>query len=481
MPRLLDADSRCRLLPWRVPPLAVLAAWPREYPLIMVHSGRWHPRWARWSILASPSVIYRFAEQRSELIACNAAPLVATPLGAVRFVDDPLVDLDALLAATRTEEEHAALPFAGGWIGLFSYDLGRLIEPMAAVTPGMIGAANDRRWPLIELAYCPDALIYDRRHRTWHALGEPWPGGAPLPEQGDLVARAAAMDDPPPRWPRSPTTSLPREDYTAAVARVIEYIRAGDIFQANLTQRLTFPFSGSTRHLARAGLASSGAWYGAYLELPDDRCALSLSPELFLEVDRTDRSVVTRPVKGTRPGHVPRRELADSAKDAAELNMIIDLLRNDLGRVCAYGSVQVSRRREIETHPTVHHGVGEVRGVLRPSISTGDLLRATFPGGSITGAPKIRAMQIIDELEPVRRGPYCGALGWISNGGRLVLNVAIRTLLLQGERPPDRFDRLDGTMDYGAGGGIVADSDPEAEYEESLTKAAILDQLPQRP
>jgi para-aminobenzoate synthetase component 1 len=154
--------------------------------------------------------------------------------------------------------------------------------------------------------------------------------------------------------------------------------------------------------------------------------------------------------------------------------MIIDLVRNDLGRVCQYGSVRVPAARTIETYRTVHHGVGEVRGILRGDVSFADLLGATFPGGSVTGAPKIRAMQIIDELEPVRRGPYCGSIGYISDCGNACLNIAIRTMALTGEPEAGRFDRMRGLLDYGAGGGIVADSQPIAEYRESLDKAEVL-------
>ena len=258
------------------------------------------------------------------------------------------------------------------------------------------------------------------------------------------------------------------------VRRTIDLIAAGDVFQANITQRLSASFSGSTRALCAAALETSGAWYGAYLELPRGRCLVSLSPELFLAVSPASRRVVTRPIKGTRPSRSDIRELLDSAKDTAELNMIVDLMRNDLGRVCAYGTVRVPRARVIETHPTVHHGVAEVSGVLGPGVTVAELLAATFPAGSVTGAPKIRAMQIIDELESCRRGPYCGAIGFLSNCGRACLNVAIRTIALSGDRRPGAWDRLAGVLDYGVGGGVVADSDPLAEYRESLDKAAVL-------
>ncbi|MEE8153446.1 MAG: chorismate-binding protein, partial [Phycisphaerales bacterium] len=156
------------------------------------------------------------------------------------------------------------------------------------------------------------------------------------------------------------------------------------------------------------------------------------------------------------------------------LHMIVDLMRNDLGRVCEYGSVRVPQSRAIETHPTVHQGVAEITGSLRADVTLGRLLGATFPGGSVTGAPKIRAMQIIDELESICRGPYCGAIGWISDHGFTRLNMAIRTIALTGRRKTGAWDKMVGTLDYGVGGGIVADSQPIAEYRETLDKAAVL-------
>ena len=188
---------------------------------------------------------------------------------------------------------------------------------------------------------------------------------------------------------------------------------------------------------------------------------------MFLQLD-ADATVQTRPIKGTRPSDGDPDELLRSEKDAAELNMIIDLLRNDLGRVCDYASVRVTQPRTIESHPTVHHGVATVRGTLHRDRGLSHLLRATFPGGSVTGAPKIRAMQIIEQLEPVRRGPYCGAAGLIAfTDGRPTarLSLTIRTLLI---------DRAAGRVQFSVGGGIVAESDPAAEYQETLDKAAAL-------
>jgi len=458
--------------------MAVAAAWPADRPLLMLHSGRMHSRWARWSILASPIGTYRF-DGRSSWADPNGAP------APIDFTHDPLTDLDRLLARTRLEGSPpalAGLPFAGGWIGFLSYELGGHLEPAAR-------RRDDRRsnepsaWPLIELARCPHALIYDHLERTWLEVGKSeWAlDTAAIGGDGDCRALDFAVD-----------TLRPAVDpdaYVAAIARTIEYIAAGDIFQANITQRFAARFTGSTRGLWQAAAAAGRAWYGAYLELGGNdsngdgaaagnsaaRRLISVSPELFLQYEPANGRVITRPVKGTRPAVIDPLVLRRSSKDEAELNMIIDLMRNDLGRVCRFGSVRVATPRIIESHPTVHHGVGEIHGRLRDGITPGDLLRATFPAGSVTGAPKIRAMQIIEALEAAPRGPYCGAIGCFSDSGRLCLNVAIRTIMLAGRCDASGEARgFEGVLEYGAGGGIVADSEPLAEYRESLDKTAVL-------
>ncbi len=460
-------DSReIRTVSLTADPMRLAAAWPDDWPLMMIHSGRPHPRWARWSILARPIASWLFHERS----IFSGARIVDLPESAS---DDPLELLDRLLKATANAHNPSPaveLPFTGGWIGYVSYDLGRIIEPYAQTAQG---ARLDRPWPLIEIAYCPDALVYDNTNGVWYEIGSgqlsehlkvddypDWSGDHPNPEIGTI------------------RSSLHPDTYLDAIGRTIEYIEAGDVFQANITQRFSAPFSGSSRALWQAALACSQAWYGAYLEFDgadesDSRRVISISPELFLQVNPKDRSFISRPIKGTRPRTIDPEVLRNSAKDVAELNMIIDLIRNDLGRVCEYGSVRVPEERVIESHPTVHHGVGEVTGTLRHDVTVGALLRATFPGGSVTGAPKIRAMQIIDELEPVRRGPYCGAIGWFSDSGHVGLNIAIRTMLLSGGHDLTTHC-FRGTLDYAAGGGIVADSDPLSEYRESMDKAAVL-------
>ncbi len=258
--------------------------------------------------------------------------------------------------------------------------------------------------------------------------------------------------------------NVSKQDYIRNVERVKDLIAAGDCYQVNLSQKFTVPVTEPAETIFQKLQSVSPAPYSAYLDLGDAQI-LSASPELFLSVDG-DR-VVTRPIKGTRPrGKTPeedrrlKEELAKSPKDHAELLMITDLERNDLGRVCVPGSVRVTDLGSIESYAQVHHRVSTVEGRLSPDKDIVDLLQAAFPSGSVTGAPKIRALQIIRELEAHAREVYCGAIGFIGDDGRAQFNVAIRTMVIK-----------DGQAHVWSGGGIVADSDPEKEYEETLVKA----------
>jgi len=427
--------------------LEALEQWPKHRPLAALVSGPGAGTWSRRSIFAEP------VETR----------LVRIPAGLdASSANRPLQhELRALLRRTP------AVPSAhNGWIASISYNFGRVLEPKAHSEGG---AMDDRDWPVAMLCWCPDALVLDHLTGAWTVVGDP----SRVPSL-PLLREAPVSDD------RAPFSVGPLEPFVdrvmfeASVARCIELIHAGELFQANIARRISAPFHGSTRALAARAFAASGAWFGAYIEADPGRTIISMSPELFLSVDAATRRVVTRPIKGTRPEHTAPRELADSAKDAAELAMIVDLMRNDLGRVSEIGSVRVDSARQIETHPTVHHAVAEVSGTLRPNVDTTALLAATFPPGSVTGAPKIRAMQIIDELEPVQRGPYCGATGLFAGDGSVALNVSIRTIALSGRGHNESPAELDGTLDYWAGCGIVAESKPEDEWLESVAKTAVL-------
>ena len=490
---------------WAFDPLEALRRWPIDRPVLLLHSGRFHQRWSRRSIMTQPVGTYRFdaltiglnsasppGDQRPRSNPTGQStwlgPIDRCPVR--RFTHNPFEDLRALL-------KHGD----GLWVGYLSYDLGRWVEPrLWQQTHRDTGIGQHRVWPIIELAYCPRYLLHDAidgKWRTSHA--QVTSDSAPLPDLGTLPPLDHVFTS------CQTKRGWSQAQYEAAAKRVKCHIEHGDIFQANLAHQLTIPWrnpsycSGRTlyQHLA----ARCPAWYGAYLELSADspdllpsddpsrltptRALASSSPELFLHVQ--GRRVITRPIKGTRPASVDPGQLYASDKDAAELNMIVDVLRNDLGRVCDYGSVRVSERRQVESHPTVHHGVATVTGDLHRSKDVVDLLRATFPGGSVTGAPKIRAMQIIDELESTQRGPYCGCIGYLSRD-ETCLSVAIRTLLL--DPTPGGVERTrvngksggsedsgssgDGVIDLSVGSGIVADSDPTAEYFETLDKAAAM-------
>ncbi|NUN49995.1 MAG: anthranilate synthase component I family protein, partial [Candidatus Brocadiae bacterium] len=361
------------------------------------------------------------------------------PLDALRqFLDDRLPRKRAL----------ARVPAA---VACLSYDLGRSIERLPS------RARDDQRFP--ELFVAVHARILELEHDTGrireHRLGvrpaAPQAGPAP-PSPGRFRVS-----------PRPPLVS--RAAFIRAVARAVTYIHAGDIFQVNLSRRFEARVSGTPRELWARLRAASPAPYAAWLDLGGGLHVLSSSPESFLHV--RGRRVTTRPIKGTRPrGRTAaadarlRADLLGSAKDRAELAMIVDLMRNDLGRVCRAGSVRVEDARRLESYPQVHHGVATVSGMLAKGVDAVDLIRATFPGGSITGAPRVRAMEIIEELEPARRSIYTGAVGWIARDA-LELSIAIRTLLLDGSRAT-----------WQVGAGIVAESDPREEERETRAKAA---------
>ncbi len=359
----------------------------------------------------------------------------------------------------------AAWGSAGGLlIGYFGYELGAEIEDLPTPPP------DDLALPDLRLALFDRVLLWDGKGWALESSNA-WRDGDPAHEAELLLGRAAAREVPPSAEklaPRTHVTSRPtRDGFEAAVSRTVSRIGQGEIFQANLCRRLEAPFSArEVWDCYRRLRAASPAIRGAFFDLGAGRALLSISPEIFLSV--RDRSVETRPIKGTRPrGKNPHedralaRELVCSAKDRAELAMIVDVARNDLGRVCEPGSIETPVLGELATLPTVHHLVATVRGTLRPEVGPTDLLRATFPAASISGAPKIRAMAVISAEEERRRGPAMGAFGWISLQGDLELAVAIRTAAV-----------AKGRIAYHAGCGITADSLPDLEREESEAKAA---------
>ncbi len=364
------------------------------------------------------------------------------------------------LAAHRVELVPGLPSFQGGVAGFLGYEFGRRLERLPAPR------ADDLRLPDAWLGAYEWVVAWD------HEAGRAWliAHGSGEGRAADLLRRLAGPRPAPtsPQRPTPPefTSGFTRAAYEAAVERVRQYILAGDIFQANLSQRFEAPWPGDPFEFYRALAAANPAPFSAFFR-GDDFAVASASPERFLKVE-PDGAVETRPIKGTRSrGGTPAEdarlaaELLASAKDRAENVMIVDLLRNDLSKACRPGTVEVPALCVLERHPTVHHLVSVVTGRLEAGRTAADLLRGAFPGGSITGAPKLRAMEILAELEPVARGVYCGAIGWLGYSGAMDTSIAIRTVTLQG-----------GRAFFHAGGGIVADSVPALEYQETLDKAA---------
>ncbi len=356
-------------------------------------------------------------------------------------------------------------PFAGGAVGYFAYDLVRRIERLPA------RAADAEGLPLMAVGIHDWAVVVDHRcERAWLVGSDRDP--RTRERWDELVARlrspAAYEWGAPLRVTGRPRANLGAEGYRERVARVLDYLYAGDCYQVNFAQRFEVEALGDAWPAYRQMRALNPSPFGAWLRQPG-REILSASPERFLAVDAEGR-VETRPIKGTRPratDPAQDRALAEalvaSPKDRAENVMIVDLLRNDLGRVCRPGSVRVPRLFALESFATVHHLVSTVTGELAGGYHALDLLRACFPGGSITGAPKIRAMEIIEELEPHRRGVYCGSIGYVGFDGAMDTNIAIRTLVCS-----------EGRARFWAGGGVVIDSAVEQEYQESFDKAAAM-------
>jgi para-aminobenzoate synthetase component I len=389
--------------------------------------------------------------------------------------DDPFAALEAELARHRQAPAAAPVPFAGGAIGFLGYELGRHLERLPQRHP------NRDRLPDMAVGFYDAVVAFDRaQRRSWIlSSGRPEidPGARDArarrraDELGARLAADPADSDMRPSPPAEWRFELTRADYVDRVRRLLDYIVAGDLYQANLTGRFLAarPADLDPFTLYRRLRDLSPAPFAAYLACGPDLQILSASPERYLRLSAAG-AVEARPIKGTRPrGATPAEdaalaaELEASVKDHAENLMIADLLRNDIGRVAEIGSVRVPILCGLETFASVHHLVSVVEGRLRAGLGPVDLLRAAFPGGSVTGAPKIRAMEIIDELEVARRGPYCGAIAWIGFDGAMDSAVVIRTLIATPER-----------LIAQAGGGIVADSDPDAEYEELLLKARPL-------
>jgi para-aminobenzoate synthetase component 1 len=458
------------------------------YRLLLDSAAR-SPRLGRHSFLmADPVAVVRSKGPVTECVEADGS--VQTMQG------DAAAVVRDRLAPHRAEVVPGLPPFQGGAAGYLAYDWGRTLERLPPPRHDDLGMFD------VVLG------IYDWVMAWDHAAGRAWliSTGLPEPDGPSRAARAAARAETVLARLRAPAaphgaaagsadipaaagmgrapafavrgqsaglqSSFTHDGYLAAVTRVRDYIYAGDIFQVNLSQRFEAALAEPPWDLYQRLRLRNAAPFAAFMEVPG-AAVLSASPERFLRVD-VGGHVETRPIKGTRPrGLGPEHDaalgqaLTESAKDQAENLMIVDLMRNDLSRVCAPGSVRVPELFALERYATVHHLVSTVVGDLAPGTDALDLLRAAFPGGSITGAPKVRAMEIIAELEPSARGVYCGSLGYWSLTGALDTSIAIRTAVATG-----------GRVYFSAGGGIIADSVPEQEYRETLDKArGIIDVL----
>ncbi len=441
--------------------------------MALLESGR-PGRNARWSYLsADPRLTISaasdgadpFAEARQALARLATS---SPDWGPERASSDEL----PAMTAGPMPGRGAGPPFLGGLIGHLSYDLGRRFERLPVI------ARDDQPLPILRLQLHDWALAHDRRDGHWWIGGRAMDGDVAGLESRLIAARDLAIH-PRPEASRPRARDLPaleflsgleRPAYLAAVEAVRSAIERGEIYQANVTRRLASPFDGDPWQVYRRLRTGDPALFAAYLPLdggPEPaRAIVSASPEPFLSIT-AGGLVATDPIKGTRARGRDRaedrrlaHELLCSAKDRAENVMIVDVLRNDLGRVCVPGTVRVPRLCRLERTAAVQHLVSTVTGRLRPGLGPFDLLTAAFPGGSITGAPKIRAMQILESLEPVRRGPYTGAAGWIGPDGAMQTSILIRTFVADGER-----------LTLHVGGGITWRSDPAEEWQETVDKA----------
>jgi len=404
----------------------------------------------------------------------------------------------ALSVAEGTQHAGTKLPkgiFCGGWIGYFNYELGRYIEKLPNVPRpswpwyhGLEARDTELQMPLIRLAFYDRLIAYDHLKNDFWLIAVQLPDDIETPQDKlatleELLAQSQRIHVKPPASADLETIDFSQiqcnmdEDYYLQMFEKIKrYIYDGDVYQINFSQRFECDYNAKPIDLFHWQNYYNPSPYSAYIDSGDFHI-VSASPEMFITI--TDGFIRTKPIKGTRPyiandaqaNKKNLNELLTSEKEKAELNMIIDLERNDVARICVPGTRKVIQPRTIETYPTVFHAVATVAGKLRNEITFCDILKAMFPGGSITGAPKIRSMEIIDETEPTARGVYTGSIGYIGLDGSVCLNIAIRTIIIK-NRPV--LSKVEGKAFAQTGGGIVADSDPQAEWDETITKARAL-------
>jgi para-aminobenzoate synthetase component I len=437
---------------------------PRPYSF-WLDSGMDKQKLGRWSFMGSdPFLVMRSRGDEITLIKAGAEE---------KRRGNPFSTLGELLEEYKMENEESPIPFTGGAVGYLSYDLCHFIERLPKK------AVDDLELPECCLGFYDAVVAFDHKDNKVYLVSMGFPEREEGKRRGRAEARLNELRDlilhSPPPSPMKETrgggaklkANFSHQGYLEAVAKAREYIGAGDIFQVNLSQRFEVDIKIPPYDLYKRLRQINPAPFASYLNF-EGVCIVGASPERFLKLRRD--MVETRPIKGTKPrGRTPEEDralatdLLASKKDRAENIMIVDLERNDLGRVCRYGTVKVSELAILETYPTVYHLTSTVVGRLREGINRIDLLKATFPGGSITGAPKVRAMEIIDELEPTRRSVYTGSIGYLGFNGGMDLNIVIRTFIIK-----------DGRAYFQVGGAVVYDSEAESEYIETLDKGKAL-------
>jgi para-aminobenzoate synthetase component I len=388
---------------------------------------------------------------------------------------NPFEKLQIVLSRYQLKQDYTPpLPegiFCGGWIGFFSYELGRYIEKLPVTT------TDDLQMPLIRLCFYNSVIAYDHIDNTFWLFAFEMANDTETSEQKllyleNLLSKSQqTIASPPVRREISQADfskikcNMSKEYYLQAFDKIKKYIYDGDVYQINFSRRFNCEFEADAIELFNWQNFYNPSPCSAYIDTGEFKI-VSASPEMFVTIN--DGIISTKPIKGTRPhtGNSDKdyfTELLLNEKEQAELNMIIDLERNDIAKICVPGTRHVTQPRTIETYPTVLHAVATISGKLREDTTFCDILKAMFPGGSITGAPKVRSMEIIDETEPTARGIYTGSIGFIGIDGKISLNIAIRTIVIK-----------DNTAYVQSGGGIVADSEPESEWQETIIKAKAL-------
>lgn len=437
----------------------------RPYPFFL-NSAMKHKSWGRFSFVGSDPFLVLKSKKNNISIEQNGK--------IIHKKGNPLEELRNILDSHKVVYQNKPpIPFTGGGVGYLGYDLCHFTEKL----PNQ--AKDDLKFPDLYFAFYNRFFAIDHyAHEIWEVrLNNKTIDSNPQP-----LNKLSDNKYPNKSQSEGLKSNFTKTDYLKSIKRIKDYIFNGDVYQVNLSQRFETTYNKSPLDLFMKLQQINPASFSALLKPNHHQIVISSSPERFLKVTNSHnyptpacsadrvRRIETRPIKGTCPrgrttsqDNQLKKKLYHSIKDNAELSMIVDMERNDLGRVCKYGSVNVSQLKVIETYPTLHHIVATVEGDLDNKYDAIDLIKATFPGGSITGAPKIRAMEIIDELEPTKRNVYTGAIGYIGFDGNIDLSIAIRTIILNHNKAY-----------YQVGGGIVADSDPESEYQETLTKGKAL-------